>query len=96
MIMFSDKELAKNKLYAKSWKSIQKYAAGQPVFGPFNHDLITLLREPQVYAPDSLRGQLEYLQKYWDTFTASSDWEFPMNLSDFTEEQKSKYIDLVI
>nr|MCR4947991.1 alpha-amylase [Treponema sp.] len=27
MIMFSDKELAKNKLYAKSWKSIQKYAA---------------------------------------------------------------------
>ncbi len=91
MIMFSDKELAKNKLYAKSWKSIQKYAADQPVFGPFNHDLITLLREPQVFAPDSLRGQLEYLQKYWDTFLGEWLKRILAGMDTISEEEKAAW-----
>lgn len=91
MIMFSDKELAKNKLYAKSWKSIQKYAASQPVFGPFNHDLITLLREPQVFAPDSLRGQLEYLQKYWDTFLGEWLKRILAGMDTISEEEKAAW-----
>ena len=91
MIMFSDKELAKNKLYAKSWKSIQKYAVGQPVFGPFNHDLITLLREPQVFAPDSLRGQLEYLQKYWDTFLGEWLKRILAGMDTISEEEKAAW-----
>ena len=91
MIMFSDKELAKNKLYAKSWKSIQKYAAGQPVFGPFNHDLITLLREPQVFAPDSLRGQLEYLQKYWADFLGEWLKRILAGMDTISEEEKAAW-----
>ncbi len=91
MIMFSDKELAKNKLYAKSWKSIQKYAAGQPVFGPFDHDLITLLREPQAFAPDSLRGQLEYLQKYWDTFLGEWLKRILAGMDTIAEEEKAAW-----
>ena len=91
MIMFSDKEQAKNKLYAKSWKSIQKYAAGQPVFGPFNHDLITLLREPQVYAPDSLRGQLEYLQKYWADFLGEWLKRILAGMDTISEEEKAAW-----
>ena len=91
MIMFSDKELAKNKLYAKSWKSIQKYAAGQPVFGPFNHDLITLLREPQVYAPESLRGQLEYLQKYWADFLGEWLKRILAGMDTISEEEKAAW-----
>ena len=91
MIMFSDKELAKNKLYAKSWKSIQKYAASQPVFGPFDHDLITLLREPQVFAPDSLRGQLEYLQKYWDTFLGEWLKRILAGMDTISEEEKAAW-----
>ncbi len=91
MIMFSDKELAKNKLYAKTWKSIQKYAAGQPVFGPFDHDLITLLREPQVFAPDSLRGQLEYLQKYWDKFLGEWLKRILAGMDTISEEEKAAW-----
>ena len=91
MIMFSDKELAKNKLYAKSWKSIQKYAAGQPFFGPFNHDLITLLREPQVFAPDSLRGQLEYLQKYWADFLGEWLKRILAGMDTISEEEKAAW-----
>ena len=91
MIMFSDKELAKNKLYAKSWKSIQKYAASQPVFGPFNHDLITLLREPQAFAPDSLRGQLEYLQKYWADFLGEWLKRILAGMDTISEEEKAAW-----
>ncbi|MBP5520473.1 MAG: alpha-amylase [Treponema sp.] len=91
MIMFSDKELAKNPLYAKTWKSIQKYASSQPTFGPFNHDLITLLREPQTFAPESLRGQLEYIQKYWDEFLG--DWlkRILAGLDTLSEEEKASW-----
>ncbi len=91
MIMFSDKEVAKNPLYAKTWKTIQKYAAGQPTFGPFNHDLITLLREPQVFAPESLRGQLEYLQKYWAEFLGEWLKRILAGMDTISEEDKAAW-----
>lgn len=66
-----------------------------------NQSNIALLNEFFFYLLNEIKEKKtedinNLMQKYWDTFTASSDWEFPMNLSDFTEEQKSKYIDLVI
>ena len=64
-ILFNDLELQQNSLYNKSWAVIQAYAKSKPKFGPFNHDLISMLREPVVYSPNSLRGQLEYIQKHW-------------------------------
>ena len=91
MLMFSDEELAKNKLYSKTWASVQKFAKTQPSFGPFDHDLITLLREPVAFAPESLRGQLEYLQKYWDTFLG--DWlkRILAGLDTISEEEKAMW-----
>ena len=91
MIMFSDKEVAKNPLYKKTWTSIQKFAAGKPAFGPFNHDLITLLREPQVFAPDSLRGQLEYLQKYWADFLGEWLKRILSGMDTISEEEKAAW-----
>ena len=91
MLLFSDKEVAKNPLYKKSWTLIQKYAASQPVFGPFNHDLITLLREPQVFAPDSLRGQLEYLQKYWADFLGEWLKRILAGMDTISEEEKAAW-----
>ncbi|MCQ2592609.1 MAG: alpha-amylase family glycosyl hydrolase [Treponema sp.] len=66
LLLFNDKPVAENPLYKKTWEDIQDYAKSQPYFGPFNHDLINLLREPQLFSPDNLQGQLEYIQKYWD------------------------------
>ncbi|MCR4733895.1 MAG: alpha-amylase [Treponema sp.] len=91
ILLYDDSELSKNKLYAKSWKSIQKYAASQPTFGPFNHDLITLLREPQAFAPESLRGQLEYIQKYWDEFLGSWLKRILSGLDTISEEEKAAW-----
>ncbi|SEQ24699.1 Alpha amylase, catalytic domain [Treponema bryantii] len=91
LLLFDDKVLAKNPLYKTTWKSIQKYAATQPTFGPFNHDLITLLREPQVFAPDSLRGQLEYLQKYWDKFLGEWLKRILAGMDTISEEEKAAW-----
>ena len=91
LLLFSDAELAKNPLYKKTWKAIQKYAATQPTFGPFDHDLITLLREPQVFAPESLRGQLEYIQKYWEEFLGEWLKRILAGLDTISEEEKAAW-----
>ena len=91
LLLFDDSELAKNPLYAKTWKAIQKYAASQPTFGPFNHDLITLLREPQVFAPDSLKGQLEYIKKYWEEFLGEWLKRILSGIDSISEEEKAAW-----
>ena len=66
-----------------------------------NQSNIALLNEFFFYLLNEIKEKKteeidNLMQKYWDVFTASSDWEFPMDLSKFTDEQKSKYTDLVI
>lgn len=90
-IMFNDQMLAKNSLYNKTWSDIQKYFAKLPTFGPFNHDLINFLREPVVYSPTSLRGQLEYIQKNW--LSILGDWlkRLLSGLDTLSEEEKAMW-----
>lgn len=91
ILLFSDENLSKNKIYNKSWASIQKYAKTQLKFGPFNHDLISLLREPQIFAPESLRGQLEYIQKYWSEFLGEWLKRILQGLDTISEEEKAAW-----
>ena len=91
LLLFDDTELAKNKLYAKTWTSIKKYAITQPTFGPFDHDLINLLKEPQAFAPDSLRGQLEYIQKYWNEFLGEWLKRILAGMDTISEEEKAAW-----
>ena len=64
-ILFSDEKLAKNPDYAKSWEIIKEFFKEQPTFGPNNNDLVTMLKEPVVASPNSLKGQLDYIRKHW-------------------------------
>ena len=64
-ILFNDEKLAKNKDYAKAWEQIKKFFKKQPDFGPNSTDLISLLKEPVIASPNSLRGQLDYIRKNW-------------------------------
>ena len=91
LLLFDDTELGKNKLYAKTWTSIKKYAKTQPTFGPFDHDLINLLKEPQAFAPDSLRGQLEYIQKYWNEFLGEWLKRILAGMDTISEEEKAAW-----
>lgn len=90
-IMFNDQKLARNPLYHKTWADVQKYFATLPVFGPFNHDLINFLREPVVFSPTSLRGQLEYIQKNW--MMLLGDWlkRLLTGLDVLSEEEKAMW-----
>ncbi|MEE0878833.1 MAG: alpha-amylase family glycosyl hydrolase [Treponemataceae bacterium] len=64
-ILFNDEKLAKNPDYAESWEVIKEFFKTQPVFGPNNNDLVTMLKEPVVASPNSLKGQLDYIRKHW-------------------------------
>ncbi|MCQ2583228.1 MAG: alpha-amylase family glycosyl hydrolase [Treponema sp.] len=67
-VLFDDSILCENSNYSKSWAVIQAVAKENPSFGPFDHDLITLLREPVLFSPESLKGQLEYIEKHWGKY----------------------------
>ncbi len=91
LLLFEDTALAKNKLYGKTWTAIKKYAKAQPTFGPFDHDLINLLKEPQAFAPDSLKGQLEYIQKYWGEFLGEWLKRILAGMDTISEEEKAAW-----
>ncbi|MBO4533795.1 MAG: alpha-amylase [Treponema sp.] len=91
LLLFGDTTLTKNKLYGKTWTSIKKYAKSQPSFGPFDHDLINLLKEPQAFAPDSLKGQLEYIQKYWGEFLGEWLKRILAGMDTISEEEKAAW-----
>ncbi len=87
-VLFDDLELQKNPLYQKTWASIQKTFQNMPKFGPFNHDLVTMLREPVVFSPNSLKGQLDYIRQYWADLLG--DWlrRLLQGMDILTEEEK--------
>ena len=91
LLLFDDSALAKNKLYGKTWTAVKKYAKAQPTFGPFDHDLINLLKEPQAFAPDSLKGQLEYIQKYWGEFLGEWLKRILAGMDTISEEEKAAW-----
>ncbi|MCR4939540.1 MAG: alpha-amylase [Treponemataceae bacterium] len=64
-MLFSDVSLAQNADYHTAWLAIQEFFKKQPLFGPFKNDLITMMREPAVFSPLSLKGQLDYIRQNW-------------------------------
>ena len=55
----------------KLLKSINKWSAGSTGFGSSGKNVIELLMEPILAAPDSIEGQLAYIRKHWSTFLGS-------------------------
>ncbi len=87
-IMFSDEKLSKNKTYDAAWACIQKTFQTLPKFGPFNHDLINMLREPVVFSPESLKGQLDYIRQYWADLLGEWLKRLLAGIGTLTEEEK--------
>lgn len=87
-ILFDDSELAKNPVYDKAWAEIQKTFKNLPKFGPFNNDLISMLREPVVFSPQSLKGQLDYIRQYWSDLLGEWLRRLLQGIDTLTEEEK--------
>lgn len=87
-VLFDDSELSENPLYEKTWAAIQKLFQNMPAFGPFNHDLITMLREPVVFSPTSLKGQLDYIRQYWMDLLGDFLRRLLAGMDTLSEEEK--------
>ena len=90
-ILFDDTKLACNPLYTKSWKIIKSHFASLPPFGPFRHDLITMLKEPVVYSPESLKGQLDYIRRYWARMLGKLAKRLLAGIDTIQEEEKAPW-----
>ena len=90
-ILFDDIRLQHTPLYQESWELIQSYFKTQPLFGPFNHALITLLREPVVFSPNSLKGQLDYIHTHWKMIPAEWLKKLLTGMDTIAEEEKAAW-----
>ena len=63
--LFDDGMLADATAYRTIGEALRDYFESRPRFGPFNQNLIDMLRAPALASPDSLDGQLEYIRHHW-------------------------------
>ena len=63
--LFDDQDLRTNTVYPSITRSFQEYFETRPKFGPENQNLVEMLRAPALASPDSLDGQLAFIQKKW-------------------------------
>ena len=86
--LFNDEALAHNKDYDAAWALIKSEFKKQPLFGPYKNDLITMLKEPVMFSPNSLQDQLEYIRKYWGDLLGVWLKRLLAALDIISEEQK--------
>src|SRR5574344_1024537 len=90
-ILFDDQKLSLNANYIKTWNQIKAYFKTQPVFGDMNNDLITMLKEPVVASPTSLKGQLDYIRLHWGTMLGEWLKRMLEGIDTISEEEKAAW-----
>ena len=63
--LFSDRDLAVDTAYPEIMKGLGEFFAARPAMGPGTGSLIDLLRAPALASPESLTGQLAFIQAKW-------------------------------
>ena len=80
-----------NANYIKTWNQIKAYFLTLPVFGPKNHDLINMLKEPVIASPTSLKGQLDYIRTYWADLLGEWLKRLLEGIDTLSEEEKAAW-----
>jgi glycosidase len=63
--LFDDSNLKRESAYPDIMELAHTFFKTQPLFGPHNQDLFSLLRSPAMTSPASLPGQLNYIREEW-------------------------------
>ena len=63
--LYDDTELRREAPYEPLIGSLESFFASQPPFAGHDQTLFEMLRAPARACPDSLEGQLEYIQQHW-------------------------------
>ncbi len=90
-VLFDDTKLKLNSNYIKTWNQIKAFFVTQPVYGPFNHDLITMLKEPIIASPTSLKGQLDYIREHWSDLLGEWLKRLLQGIDTLSEEEKAAW-----
>ena len=77
--------------YAPLVKTVGEFFRGQPVFGPDDQDLVTMLSSPAVASPDSLSGQLEYIRTRWGSLLGDLLLKLLTGIDLIREEEKLRF-----
>ncbi|MGO9307528.1 MAG: alpha-amylase family glycosyl hydrolase [Spirochaetia bacterium] len=77
--------------YAPLVEALGEFFESQPVFGPDDQDLVTMLRSPALAAPDSLSGQLEYIRTRWGFLLGDLLLRLLTGLDLIREEEKLRF-----
>lgn len=95
-IMFGDDKLKASFLYDIVWTRIREFFAHQPGFGPNGVDLISMLKEPVVFSPHSLKGQLDYIRIHWKDLLGEWLVRLLAGMDMISEEEKAAWAPLNI
>jgi glycosidase len=77
--------------YAPLAAALGEFFAHQPVFGPDDQDLVTMLRSPVLAAPTSLAGQLEYIRIRWGNLLGDLLLRLLTGIDVMREEEKLRF-----
>ena len=86
--LFDDTDLKKHTAYLSIIEGLWKFFDNNPPFGPYNQNLIEMLRAPAIEVPHSLSGQLEYIRKHWGYLLSKYFHRLLKGIDVFKEEQK--------
>jgi glycosidase len=86
--LFDDEKLEKLTAYPQMVAGLYEYFATQPFFGPENQNLIDMLRAPALASPDSLTGQLEFIQTRWGAVLGAALMRLLLTSLDLVREEE--------
>ena len=86
--LFDDEALEKRTAYLPAIRALGEFFQEEPVFGPDQQDLITMLRSPAVAHPHSLTDQLEYIRRRWATLLGDYLYRLLGSLDLIEEESR--------
>lgn len=90
--LFDDEKLEKLTAYPEMVRGLYEFFAEQPEFGPEGQNLIDLLRMPAIVSPNSLTGQLEYIQAKWPSVIGTALLRLLLSSMDLVrEEEKMRF-----
>jgi glycosidase len=90
--LFDDTPLEDGSAYLAAIRGLVTHFKDQPGFGPDNKDLITLLRQPALEAPDSLAEQLRWIVERWGFVAERLGDRLAISLDVLSEEERAVWM----
>ncbi|NOZ04285.1 MAG: alpha-amylase [FCB group bacterium] len=88
--LFDDTDLRTDTKYLAVIKELRDFFDTQPFFGPDDENLVAMLRSPAIAAPNSLRGQLDYIRDRWGYLLGDYLLRLLRGLDYLAEESRTK------